>query len=418
MTEEIHERAHATRSPSGAHGWRRCPGKLNAERGLPDRVHREAAEGTLFHDHAEICLVGGIDPQTLEQGVAEVISGHTVSFNQEMVEHLLSGLDLIDELIEPGDIVRVEEKVWIEPYTLEDDGFGTSDLIIIKIKKRKIIVWDWKYGKIAVSPIENDQAILYGLGVWETVAGALFDWDPTDIAVELIIYQPRVPGAGGVWPTTMEWLLQEGNQIRIDAAATYDPNAPRVPGEKQCKYCKAKGTCAPFAEYNLRMVGLRFEDIDEGIELDVTPPLVEDFDQWTPERRSYVWLHRKTFERWLKALGEEIMADYRQGRPTPFIKAVTGKGGRRKWRDEKASKAELETYLESLEDDDLWVPVTPAVLEKKIGKKAAKEDVAHLWVAGDPKPMLVPITDTRDALPSHMVKFDELEEDEDEDGEE
>lgn len=371
----------------------------------------------MFHEAAEICLVGGIDPQTLEKGVEQTISGHVVSFNQEMVEHLLSGLDLIAELIEPGDIVRVEERVWIEPYTLEDDGFGTSDLIIIKVKKRQIIVFDWKYGKIAVSPIENDQEVLYGLGVWETVAGKIFDWDPTDIEVKLIIYQPRVPGGGGEWSTTMEWMLQEGNAIRIDAAATYDPDAPRIPGTKQCHYCKAKKDCGPFIRWNLQMVGLRFEDLDTGIELDVSPPLVEDFGEWTPEHRSYVWLHRKSFISWLKSLGEEIMADYQHERPTPFIKAVTGKGGRRKWKLAEHRK-EIETYLAEYPPEEVWVPISPAEMEKKTGKKAFREDLSMYVAQGDPKPMLVPITDTRKALPSKMVKFDELEEDEDdEDGE-
>ena len=415
MTEEIQE--HSTRSPSGSAAWRRCPGKINAERGLPDRVGREAAEGTLFHEAAETCLKGGIDPQFLPQGETRIVSGHTVAFNQEMVDSMLGGLDLLDELIEPGDIVRIEEKVWIEPYTLEDGGFGTADVIIIKVKKRKIIVWDWKYGKIAVSPIENDQECLYGLGVWETVAGEIFDWDPTDIEVELIIWQPRVPGGGGRWPTTMEWLLEEGNRIRIDAAATYDPNAPRIPGLKQCEYCKAKKKCMEYVAYNLDLINLRFEHIDESIALDVTPPLVEDFDQWTPERRSYVWLHRKSITKWLQALHDEIMLDAIADEPTPLLKVVKGKGGRRKWKP-KQIKA-VGTYLETtIGKDKAWVPITPAVAEGLVGKKKFKEDCALYVDQSDPKPMLVPITDTRDPLPSKMIHFEGTEFDEDEDGEE
>lgn len=370
----------------------------------------------MFHEAAEICLITGIDPQMLPQGETRIVSGHTVSFNQEMVDNMIGGLDLLESLMEPGCIVRIEEQVRIEPYTLELGGFGTSDVIIIYPDRREIIVFDWKYGKISVSPVENDQEILYALGVWETVAGEIFNWNPVDITVKLIIWQPRVPGGGGEWETTMEWLLAEGDNIRIDAAATYDPDAPRIPGEKQCRYCKFQPQCVEYAAYNLRMIGLKFEDIDEGIELDVTPNLPTDFETWTPERRSYVWLHRKAITRWLKMLGDEIMFDYQKGRPTPMIKAVPGNRGHRKWRDEY--KRQVETYLDTnVDPDKAWVPITPAALQELIGKKRYEEDVAVYVSQSEAKPMLVPITDGRKAIPSNMVHFEGIEADE-EDGEE
>jgi len=367
----------------------------------------------VFHDAAEICLLTGIDPQFLPQGEEVVVSGHTVSFNQEMVDHMLGGLDLIEELMEPGCIIRVEEQVSIESYTLEPGGFGTSDVIIIYPHRRKIIVFDWKYGKVAVSPIENDQAILYGLGAWDTVAGELFDWNPEGIEVELIIYQPRIPDGGGRWETTMEWLLEEGDRIRIDAAATYDPNAPRVAGEKQCKYCRARADCATHAAYNLGMVGLRFEDIDEGIQFDVTPPLVEDFEGWTPERMSYVWLHRKAIKRWLDALHDHMMARYAAGEELPFLKVVKGRGGNRFWQDPKA----VERYLVAqVGEEKAYQPktlITPPVAEELLGKKKVKEDLALYIGQPEGKPTLVPITASGDPLPSKMVQFDGIEADED-----
>ena len=329
---------------------------------------------------------------------------------------MIGGLDLLDSLIEPGCIIRVEEQVRIEPWTLERGGFGTSDVIIIYPDRREIIVFDWKYGKIAVSPVENDQEVLYALGVWETVAGEIFNWEPEDIAVKLIIWQPRVPGGGGEWETTMEWLLQEGQQIRIDAAATYDEDAPRIPGGKQCQYCKFQPKCPEFARWNLKQIGLKFEDIDEGIELDVSPPLDEAFGEWTPERRSYVWLHRKAITRWLKMLGEQIMFDYQKGRDTPMIKAVPGNRGHRKWRDEEM--AAVRAYLDAnVDPDKAWTPITPAALQELIGKKRYEEDLKDYVTQSEAKPMLVPLTDTRKAIPSNMVHFEGIDPDE-EDGEE
>lgn len=413
MTEEIQE--HSTRSPSGAHAWRRCAGKINAERGLPDRAGIEAAEGTLFHEIAEKCLLEGISPFDMPFGVEQVIAGHVVSYNQEMAEHLATGLEYLQTFIEEGCSVYVETRVQIEDYTLEEGGFGTSDICIVYPYRRKILVWDWKYGKIAVSPIENDQEELYGLGCWETFAGEVFDWDPVGVAVEFVIYQPRVPGGGGSWSTTMEWLLQEGNQIRIDAAATYDSNAVRTAGEKQCRYCKVNGTCAEAAAHNLSLVSLRFSDIEETIEWDDPAPVLPDFEEWTPERRSYVWLHKKAFIRWFDALHDHIMQEAKAGRPTPHLKVVAGDFGRRKFDPQVIKKAEV--YLSDMLGEDVAVErklITPAVAEKKLGKKIFREDLSKYVIQSEPKPKLVPVTDTREALPSALIQFDYIEEEPDE----
>lgn len=354
-------------------------------------------------------------PEFFLPGETVIVSGHSVAFVEEMVENMLAGLDFIDSLITEDAIVLVEQRVKIEPWTLEPGGFGTSDVCIIYPKRRKMVVFDWKYGKVAVSPIENDQEILYALGCWESFAGELFDWDPTDIEVELIIWQPRVPGGGGSWTTTMEWLLAEGNQIRIDAAATYDPDAPRIAGQKQCHYCKFQAECPERAAYNLALFGARFEDIDEaiewGVELDLADPT-----EWTPERRSYVWLHRKSFTRWLDVLHDAIMLDAAAGKETPLIKVVPGNAGKRKVKPEH-EKAYREYLIATLGEKVAMKPaepITPAVAEKKLGKARFREDLSAYITQADPKPMLVPITDTREALPSKMIHFDDIaEEDED-----
>lgn len=413
MTDETQE--HATRSPSGSHGWRRCAGKINAERGRPDRVGIEAAEGTVFHDHAEIVLKTGIEPHFLLPGERKFVSGHWVEYNEEMAGHMLGGLDYLAALLTDEAILMVEQRVWIEPYTLEPGGFGTSDVCIIYPRSRKIIVFDWKYGKVAVSPIENDQLILYALGCWESFAGAYFDWDPVGIDVMCVIWQPRVPEAGGEWNTTMEWLLQEGNQIRIDAAATYPEDAKRTPGLKQCQYCKAKADCAEYAAYNLNLVGLRFEDIDEAIKWDVSP-VPEPFDEWTPERRSFVWLHRKMFTKWLDALHDAIIFDAKADKETPFVKIVPGNAGRRAYKPgmEKEAAKVLEAALGK---EKVWKTelISPAVAQDELGKKRYEELLAAFVTQSEPKPMLVPITDRRKALPSKMIHFDGIEEEETED---
>ena len=376
----------------------------------------EAAEGTVFHDHAELCLTTGFEPHHFPTGLKQTVSGHVVSYTEEMMKHLYAGLDKIAEMLDDEAILFVEQRVRIEPWTLEPGGFGTSDVCIIYPNRRKIVVFDWKYGKVAVSPIKNDQLILYALGCWETFGRQYFD-GPENIEVELHIWQPRIPDAGGMWPTTMEWLLKEGEQIVFDAAMTYDPNAPRTAGEKQCMYCKARASCAENAAYRLEMVQLRFTDIDEGIEWGLEPTLPE-VSEWTPERRSYVWLHRKSFIKWLGALHDAMILDAKEEKPTPYVKVVAGNAGKRTYRASDQAKAKA-YLIEALGRDKAVKEelITPAAAETALGKKRYEEELKQFVFQAEPKPMLVPETHPRPALPSIGIKFDGIPEDDNDEDE-
>jgi len=407
MTDETQE--HSIWSPSSSHRWRRCPGSINAERGLPDRVGVEAAEGTVFHDHAELALRLGIRPTDFKTGLMQSVSGHNVCYNDDMAMHMQGGLDFIHDILArfPDAILLVEQKVSIERWTGERGGKGTSDVCIIIPSIRQIIVFDWKYGMVPVSPIENDQATIYGLGCWETFASKYFDGDPTDIEVKLVIWQPRIPGGGGSWGTTMEALLAEGEIIKAQAEANRAPDAPRIAGTKQCLYCKASAKCATLAAFNLEQYSLRFEDIDDGIEWGIEPA-EPDLSTWTVERRSYILLHWKTFKRWHDKLKEEAMLDYAKGDPVPFMKMVPGKAGHRFYRENTVKT--VEKLLVDMLDDKAHEKklITPAVAQTALGKKTYDQVIKPYVVVPEGKPILVPETDPRPPMKTMGMKFDDL----------
>lgn len=421
MTDQAQEREHAIRAPSAAAGWRRCKGKINAEAGLPDRVGREAAEGTIFHEHAELALRLGLGPKHFKQGLMQTIDGHTVCFNEEMVEAMEPGLAYVyNRMLEADDsILLVEQRVSIEEWTFEKRAKGTSDVIIIFPSLKLIIIFDWKYGKISVSPYRNDQMFLYCLGVWRDHAEKHFPGvDPAEINVEFTIWQPRVPGGGGTWPTTMAEVLEEGEKIKEDALATYEPDAPRTAGTKQCLYCKASATCVELAKFNLSQFDLHYHDLDTGIELDLEPP-EPDFDAWTAERRSYVLLHWKTFKRWHDKLVEASLLDAAAGKPTPMMKAVRGNAGRRIYRasDKETVKGLL---IKLLGRDKALVTelITPAVAEKLLGKKTYRAQLGDYVVTPPGKIIMVPETDGRPREKTIGQKFDELLSEDDDNGDE
>ena len=198
--------AHSSRGPSGASRWRRCPGSVNAEKGLPDKAGREAAEGTLFHEFAALCVEFGFQPEDFGSGTVYAVDGHRIEFDEEMARSMHDGLDLINEIVEPGDTVLVEQRVDISAWC-GPGQVGTCDVAIFK--RDHIFIFDWKYGKgIPVSPVKNDQIYLYCLGVWNDHGKAMFkNVDPNEIKVTFIIEQPRAPGGGGAWDTTMADVL-------------------------------------------------------------------------------------------------------------------------------------------------------------------------------------------------------------------
>lgn len=425
MSHEEEEQAHSERGPSTAHRWRRCKASVRMSRGLPNTAGFEAALGTVFHDFAADCLELGIDPQGFVGDGMEVDEWGWIPFDQEMVDSMLNGLDLVWALADvPGAKLIVEERVSLEEWVGPGE-FGTTDAAIIDPLNRRLVVFDWKYGRgVPVSPDRNDQAMLYALGTWSTFARRMFfeamaeeiGWDEMemadaggapwedDIQVLVIIEQPRAPGGGGLWETTMGELLAEGRKIRRDADETMEPDAPFNPGTKQCQFCPAArfNTCKPRAEMVIRDLGHELDDLDDlsfDDELEMPKAL-------TPEQRTKILLNRPLIEKFLKQLHEEAYRDAQSRRPVPGLKLVAGRNPPRKWKDEGKAGLLLEhdfahkAYTRKL--------LSPTQVEEKVGKREYKTRFDRMVDYGEAKPLLVPETDKRDPLPDVASDFDDL----------
>lgn len=416
--------AHSPLGPSQAHRYLHCVGAPNAERGLPDDAGFEAAQGTVFHEYADMALTFGLEPHHFTVGTAHHVNGYDVIFDQEMVDKMYGGLDWVHEHMEEGDILFVETKVDLSPW-LGPGEFGTADVTIIQVRRRRIICFDWKYGGIPVYPTKNEQAMEYVLGCWNTFAKNYFD-SPNGIEVLIHIEQPRAPGGGGDWPTTLNEVLAWGEDVKVLAAATKDPNAPRTPGTKQCQFCKARKTCGAKAKWEFDMLGQQFSDADvmiqtfeeTGVLVPATMPPLADI---TPEQRSFILLNWDGFKRWRDSLHEAALADAAAGRPVPLMKVVDGRSGNREFIPAKllAAKAKAEKLLG---DKAYTTPelLSPAALEAKLGKKKFREEFGDEvddpdkpgkkkvipWITQEPPGQsLVPVTDKREARVAMPDKF-------------
>jgi hypothetical protein len=397
--------AHAPLGPSAAHRWRACPGSIAASEGLPDTAGIEAAYGTVFHHFAALVLELGLDPIDLIGAKLDVERFGTLEFTAEMATKMLPGLDLIYSLHTEGvTILMVETKVDISPWC-GPDQFGTSDVIIIDFGNRRIIVFDWKWGAgVPVQPQENDQAILYGLGAWNAIDASQFDVDDFhEIKVEIIIEQPRADGGGGVWHTTMADLLAHGERIAVDAARTRDPDAPRIPGTKQCKFCPAAkhGTCREYHEFNADLIGMKFDRLETE---DYYP---EPVSALTPEERSAVLLNRQMIEGWLDDLHAAAYKDAEAGRPVPGMKLVEGRSPARAWTD--AEKAEIVLSSRLGERAFKRELLSPAQIEEVVGKRAFNTTYKPFVSQGKPKSILVSSSHKKPAIATHGDKYDQLD---------
>ena len=383
---------------------------MEESRGLPDEAGEEAHQGTVFHEYAADVLDLGLDPHTLVGATMLCEDGQTRPFTKEMADGMLSGMDIVRSYENaPGAVMFVETRVDLSEW-LGPDMFGTSDVIIIDVQNRRLIVFDWKWGAgVPVHPEWNDQAMCYGLGAWSTVAREWFEGvDPASIEVTVIIEQPRAPGGGGLWRTNMAVLLAEGKKIRADADAVWVPGAPRTPGEKQCKFCPAAkhNTCKARAKMALDMIGSAYDQLDEEFDLGV-PIRLRDRSAFTPEQRSQLLLHKGMIDSLLSDLHADAMRDASQGLPVPGMKRVLGRAGARVWRDPDKIQIVLE---DRLDEEVVWTKklITPAAVEGEVGRKKYREMWERHVYQSEPQPMLVAETDPREALADVDELFDTI----------
>lgn len=408
---------HSTLGPSVAHRYRRCPGSVALEATLPNEAGMEAAQGTVFHHFAAICLETGLDPDVFV-GHKLTVEGHGVlEMSLEMANKMQSGLDYARALIEPGDVVLVEQRVSLEPW-LGPNQFGTSDLAIISLKNWKAIIWDWKWGAgVPVSPIENDQGILYGLGVWNDHLADMIEghmWsvgvEPGDgdsfetFQIQIIIEQPRAPGGGGEWTISLAELLRRGEHVKKDAAKTYDPNAPRIPGPKQCQFCMGarKNVCKEHADFLLSKFDAKMDELSDQFKAGEEMPLPRAL---TPEQRSQLLLHKPMIEKWLDRLHADAYEDAENGRPVPGMKLVEGRRSPRSWINETKAATILKATPQ-VGDPYTHKLLTPAQVEDIVGRPTYRKRFESLAALGDAKPQLVVDEDNREARATRQERFD------------
>lgn len=360
---------HAKLSASGSHRWINCPGCIKAEEGFPDTTNKYAEEGKLAHQLAESILGNFSLPPHL------VVS-------EEMMKAVGKYVEYLENHAEKSYLKMVEKKVdfsYIVP-----EGFGTVDIILYKdlFGSKELQIIDFKYGignKIEAK--ENSQLLLYALGATQyLISKGILGVD--DIcSIKMHIAQPRRDHYD-VWEITFKELKEWGEYLKIKANEALDPDAPRIPSELACQYCKANATCPALNKIATEVIKLSTND------------------KITLEETKFIMDNNKIVINFLNKVEENIYNRLISGTPFPGYKLVKGRNMRKVNPDKEELLVEIlgeKAYNKSL----VGIGQLEKILDNKI--------LNSLLYTSTSSPILTKENDKRIAINLDELKFNPVD---------
>lgn len=400
--------AHSRFSPSSFPRVLRCLPSLLLSEFEPDSRSIDADHGTSAHFVGELCLrndydvdryaackiavgphgetrfINEMEPETEDERAFEV--------DDEMIHHVQRYVDWCREL--PGEhfVEQRLEHTDLCPPT-DEYGFdlepqkGTSDHIACE--PGVLTVTDLKYGKgVKVFAEWNEQALTYAYSAYRA-----YDWIYNFRKVVIRICQPRLDHFD-VFEISAEDLLAWADRARERLAGAWT-STEFNPGEKQCRFCRRAGKCAPQRDWLHSSRALQFED--ESGEGNDRIRFLHQLHTLTTQELAEAWSRKKAMDDWFKAIHRHLFVSAMRGEETPGLKVVQGET-HRKWRNPAVVRDLLVSWglrPESLTETKMR---SPAQVELLLSNDQIKKlSVLDLYYNPPGKPCVVSASDKRPA---------------------
>lgn len=375
---------HALLSASSAHRWLYCTPSARLEEQFPDGGSEAAREGTLAHELAELKLRNYFF--TTEFGKRKLNTAikklkEKECWADEMMGYTDDYLDYVKALamaFPAMPSVRLEQRVSYTSWA--SNGFGTADCILMSGGVLHIV--DFKYGKgVPVSAEGNPQMALYALGAYDSYR-MLYPID----TIRFSIVQPRLTDGITEWECSLKELLAWGEWAKGRAQLAWEGKGDYAPGEKTCRFCRAKAQCRARSDQNIKLAFSAGE----------LPPLI------TAREAGERLMAMEDVVKYQKDLQEWALSECLAGGQVPGWKAVEGRTVR-EWSDMDQAFTVLQKH--SIPEAVLYerVPLTLAQTEKVVGKTQFSELVGQYAVKKPGKPALVKEQDKRPVITNKIT---------------
>lgn len=376
--------AHALLSPSSAARWLTCTPSAVLESKCEDVTTDAAREGTEAHMLAELKVQRLTGVLSAEEYKKEwkLFNENSEYYDGEMEEATELYADIIAEKLNEArerskDALAFAEQE-VDLSRVVPGGFGTVDTTIIADGLMEIV--DFKYGKgVKVDAEGNPQLRLYGLGMY--LDQSIF------YKIERVcmtIVQPRLGNISSEEMSVADLMEWGAKVVAPKAELAAKGEGEFVPGESQCRFCKAKTLCRARAEENLKTAREDFA-LPPELSTDEVAELLPRLDE---------------LQAWAKDL-QEWAQDQAVNHGVTFkgYKVVAGRSNR-KYTDEGAVAEKL--LASGYEHDDIFEEKLLRItqMEKLLGKKKTAELIGDLIEKPAGKPTLVPESDKRPAMNS------------------